>query len=193
MRSAASFLARAEPALAAYAAGDRAAAMAAFLSLASSLDWETCRTHIERHVPDGIAQAIADADDFFGSYLPALGAWRFGSAEAAAIMVPVLSVLGTRTERLFVESHDLLHAWLPQVEDAEIEGAAHLLHMQRPAEVAGCVAQFLGRHPIAGASAGDPRIRASSGGDGVDGGTIPSRPGGASAGVTFPRDEVHAF
>lgn len=160
--SAAAFFERAAPALAAHGAGDRAGAMAAFLSLASSLSWETCRTHLETHVPGGVAQTIAGADDFFGSYLPALGAWRFGAAEAAAISAPVLSVVGTETERLFAESHALLHAWLPQTEDCEIEGVAHLLHLQRPAPVARCVAEFLARHPITDVRAEGPRIGAAS-------------------------------
>jgi pimeloyl-ACP methyl ester carboxylesterase len=156
--SAAAFFENAQPALDAYRAGDREGAIARFLGMASGLAWETCRTSIEKHVPGGVAQAIADADNFFGSYLPALDAWRFGAAEAARISAPVLSVLGTETEQLFAESHALLHAWLPQLEDGEIQGLAHLLHMQRPEPVARCMAEFLARHPIADHWRGDPRI-----------------------------------
>lgn len=147
--SAAAFFEKAGPALAAYGSGDREAAMAGFLSVVCSLDWETCRAQVEKHVPGGAAQAIKDADNFFGSYLPALGAWQFGARQAAAISQPVLSVLGTRTERLFVDSHDLLHAWFPQIEDCVIEDAAHLLHLERPQPVARGVAEFFTRHPIA--------------------------------------------
>ena len=122
--------------------------MAGFLSVVCSLDWETCRTVIEKHVPGGVAQAMQDADTFFGSYLPALSAWQFGPEQAAAISQPVLSVLGTETERWFVDGHELLHSWFPQVEDCTIEGVAHLLHMQRPEPVAQGVAEFFARHPI---------------------------------------------
>lgn len=146
--SAAAFFEKAGPALSAYGSGDREAAMALFLSMVSGLDWETCRTVIEQRVPGGVAQAMQDADSFFGGYLPALGAWQFGRNEAARISQPVLSVLGTRTERLFVEGHDLLHAWFPQAEDLIVEGVGHLLHMQRPEPVVQGVAAFLGRHPI---------------------------------------------
>jgi pimeloyl-ACP methyl ester carboxylesterase len=146
--SAAAFFEKAAPALAAYGSGDRDGAVAAFLSMVSSLDWETCRTHIDRHVPGGVAQAIADADDLFGSYLPALGAWQFGPEQAAAVSQPVLSVLGAETERLFAESHELLHAWFPQVEDCTIDGVAHLLQLQRPGPVARGVAEFFARHPL---------------------------------------------
>jgi pimeloyl-ACP methyl ester carboxylesterase len=146
--SAGAFFEKAGPALAAYGSGDREGAMAGFLSMVSSLDWETCRTVIEKHVPGGVAQAMKHADNFFGSYLPALNAWQFGPKQAAAISRPVLSVLGTESERLFVDGHELLHSWLPQVEDCTIEGVAHLLHMQRPEPVAQGVAEFFARHPL---------------------------------------------
>lgn len=146
--SAALFFEKAGPALAAYGSGDRDGALAGFMSVVCSLDWETCRALVERHVPGGVAQAMKDADDFFTSYLPALGAWQFGPEQAAAISQPVLSVLGAQTQQLFAESHDLLHDWFPQLEECVIEGVAHLLHMQRPEPVARCVSQFFARHPI---------------------------------------------
>jgi pimeloyl-ACP methyl ester carboxylesterase len=146
--SAAAFFEKAGPALAAYGSGDRQGAMAGFLSLVCSLDWETCRAQIDRHVPNGVAQAMNDAHNFFDSYLPALGAWQFGAEQAAAISQPVLSVLGTQTERWFADGDKLLHTWLPQLEGCAIEGATHLLHLQRPEPVARCVAEFFGRHPI---------------------------------------------
>jgi pimeloyl-ACP methyl ester carboxylesterase len=146
--SAGAFFEKAGPALAAYRAGDREGAMAGFMSVAFSLDWETCRALIEEHVPGGVAQAMQNADTFFGSYLPALSAWQFGPEQAAAISQPVLSVLGTETEQLFVEGHELLHSWFPQVEDCTIEDVAHLLHMQRPEPVAQGVAEFFAHHPM---------------------------------------------
>jgi pimeloyl-ACP methyl ester carboxylesterase len=148
--SAVAFFEKAGPALSAYGSGDRAGAMAAFLSLVSSQDWETCRTLLEKHIPGSVALAIKDADTFFGSYLPALGAWQFGSAQAAGISQPVLSVLGAQTERLFADGHDQLHIWFPQLEDCPIEGVGHLLHMQRPQPVASGVAEFFASHPMQG-------------------------------------------
>lgn len=146
--SAADFFEKAGPALAAYGAGDREGAMVVFLSAVSGLDWESCRAVLEKHVPGGAAQAIKDADNFFGSYLPTLNAWRFGSKQAAAIPQPVLSVIGTETERWFSEGHQCLHTWFPQLEGCAIEGVGHLLHMQRPEPVARGVAEFLARHPL---------------------------------------------
>lgn len=146
--SAGAFFAKAEPALQAYGAGDHAGAVARFLSVVSSLEWETCRNVIEKHIPGGVARAIKNADNFFGSYLPALTAWQFGFEKAAPISQPVLSVVGTDTERLFVDSHELLHVWFPQVQDCRIEGVAHLLHMQQPEPVARGIAEFFDSHAM---------------------------------------------
>lgn len=157
--SAGAFFEKAGPALAAYGSGDRDGAMSKFLSLVCSLDWKTCQTVIETHIPGGVAAAMANVDNFFGSYLPALQAWQFGPDQAAAISRPVLAVLGTDSERWFVDSQELLHTWFPQVEDCRIEGVAHLLHMQRPEPVARGLAGFLARHPIA--YVGDARLPAS--------------------------------
>jgi SAM-dependent methyltransferase len=60
--SAGAFFEKAGPAVAAYGAGDRAGAMAGFLSVVCSLDWETCQKVIEKHVPGGVARAMKNAD-----------------------------------------------------------------------------------------------------------------------------------
>ena len=146
--SAGAFFEEVRPALAAYGSGNREEAMAGFLSVVCGLDWETCRTVIEKHIPGGVAQTMTDAHTFFSSYLPALNAWHFGPEQAAAVFQPVLSVLGTKSAELFADGHQLLHSWFPQVEDCTVEGVAHLLHFQRPEPVAQCVARFFGRHPI---------------------------------------------
>jgi pimeloyl-ACP methyl ester carboxylesterase len=105
---------------------------------------------IEKAGPDGVALAMNRCDDVFGSYLPTLSAWQFGGAQAAAISQPVLSVLGTESERWFADGHELLHTWFPRVEACRIEGVAHLLHLQRPEPVARALAGFMSRHPIKG-------------------------------------------
>ena len=148
--SAGAFFEKAAPAVAAYGAGDREGAMKNFLSVVCSLDWESCRASVEQHVPGGVAQAVRDADNFFGSYLPALSAWQFGPEQASAITQPVLSLRGTETEQLFVDGHALLRAWFPQLESCTIDGLAHLLHMQRPEPVARGLAEFFARHPMGG-------------------------------------------
>jgi pimeloyl-ACP methyl ester carboxylesterase len=148
--SAAGFLQKAGPAFEAYAAGQHETALGAFMSAASGLEWEACRALLDQRVPGAVPQAIKDADTFFGIELPALSAWTFGAEQAVAIVQPVLSVLGTDTEPLWVEVASRLRSWFPQVEDCVIEGAGHLLHIQRPEPVAKCIAAFLNRHPLTG-------------------------------------------
>ena len=159
--SAGAFFETLGPALAAYASGDRDGAMAQFMSVVCSLDWETCQRVIGKNIPGGAAWAVKNADNFFEGYLPTLQAWQFGTEQAAGISQPVLSVLGTETQQLFVESHELLHSWFPQIEDCRIDGVAHLLHIQRPEPVARGLAEFFASHPMA--NAGSPgRVEANS-------------------------------
>ena len=145
--SAAALFEQAGPAMEAYAAGEKETAMAGLLSLASGLEWEACRETIDDYVPGSVAQAIRDANTFCGVDLPAFSTWEFGAKEAAAVSQPVLSVLGTRSGQFFVEGAALLHSWLPQVEDLIVEGAGHLLQIERPEPVARGIAEFIGRHP----------------------------------------------
>ena len=84
MPRAAGFLEKAGPAFAAYAAGQHETALAAFMTAVSGLDWEACRALLDERVPGAIAQAIKDADTFFGVELPSLGVWTFGAEQAAA-------------------------------------------------------------------------------------------------------------
>jgi 3-oxoadipate enol-lactonase len=61
----------------------------------------------------------------------------------AAITCPVLSILGSRSSSLFVQSRQLLHPWFPDCQDADIVGVTHLLQMQAPRPVAAAIAAFL--------------------------------------------------
>jgi pimeloyl-ACP methyl ester carboxylesterase len=147
--SGALFLEQASPAFEAYAGGDHARALALFMTAVSGLDWPSCRALLEDRTPGAVAQAVEDADTFFGIELPALTEWEFGPKQAAAIERPVLSIMGSRTEPLWQEVADFLRSSLPQVEELTIEGAGHLLHAQRPEPVARGMAEFMQRNAIA--------------------------------------------
>jgi pimeloyl-ACP methyl ester carboxylesterase len=147
--SAEAFLKQAEPVLQAYGAGDREGAMSGFLSAVSGLDWETCRAVIDERIPGGAERALVEADFSFGSDLPALNAWKFGPEQAASISQPVLSVVGAESGRLFVEIGELLRSWFPQTDELTVEGAGHLLQIQRPERAAEGLAEFFVRHPCA--------------------------------------------
>ena len=141
------FFAKAAPSVEAYNAGNHQQAVASFLSAASGLDWQTCRAMIERNVPGGVDQAIADADTFFTIELPAVAGWRISADQAATIRKPVLLVLVTRTDPMFVEAAELLRRWLPRVEDLKLD-VGHLLQMEQPKPVAVGLADFFARRPI---------------------------------------------
>jgi pimeloyl-ACP methyl ester carboxylesterase len=143
------FLNQAGPVFEAYGSGDHSGAFAMFMSAVSSLDWATCEAVLEERIPGVVAQAIKDADTFFGIELPAMAKWAFGAEQAAAIHRPVLSVLGTETQPLWVEVADFLRSSLGYVEDCTIDGVGHLLQIQRPVPVARGIAEFLGRNSMA--------------------------------------------
>jgi pimeloyl-ACP methyl ester carboxylesterase len=144
------FLKAAGPVFEAYRSGDHAGAFAMFVAAASGLDWEVCRALLEERIPGVVAQSIKDVDTFFGVELPAVTDWKFGREQAAAIRKPVLSVIGAETQSLWVEIATFLGSSLPQVEELTVEGAGHLLQIQRPEPVALGMAQFLTRNSIPG-------------------------------------------
>jgi pimeloyl-ACP methyl ester carboxylesterase len=156
------FLRSADPVFEAYGNGDHSGAFAMFVAGASGLEWEACRALLEEQIPGVVAQSIKDADTFFGVELPSLPAWRFGPEQAAAIHRPVLSVLGAETQPLWVEIAEFLRSSLPYVEDCTIEGAGHLLQIQRPEPVARAIAEFLRRNPVATAKTARGRASAPS-------------------------------
>ena len=123
-----------------YQAGDAEGGVHGFLALVGDRDW---RATIDHAVPGGIAQAVKDAATFFETEVPGAPSWTFGPEQAAAITCPVLSVLGSNSSPLFAEGRQLLHAWFPACQDADIAGATHLLPMQAPGPVAAAIAAFL--------------------------------------------------
>jgi pimeloyl-ACP methyl ester carboxylesterase len=150
-------LQEAGPAFEAYAAGDHEKALAIFMTAASGLDWKTCRALVEERIPGAVADALKDADTFFGVELPTLTQWAFNAQSMAAIYQPTLSMLGAETKPVWVEIADLLRSWLPNVEECRIAGVGHLLHIQRPEPVAREIARFLERHRMGVAPARNAR------------------------------------
>jgi pimeloyl-ACP methyl ester carboxylesterase len=144
------FFQQAGPAFEAYGSGDHEGAIAMFMSVVGGVDWTTCRTLLDERLPGAVAQAVRDADTFFGIELPALAEWAFDTEQATAVSCPVLSVLGAETQPLWVEVAAFLHSSVPHVEECVIDGVGHLLHIQRPEPVARALAEFLARNSLAG-------------------------------------------
>jgi pimeloyl-ACP methyl ester carboxylesterase len=131
-----------QPAVAFYRAGDRAAAVDRFATGVFGPDY---RAPLERGLPGGFEQALADADAFFGQELPAVQQWEITVEDAARITQPVLAVLGEHTAPTFPERLELLSSWLPRVERFQLPGATHLLHVQNPRGMAEALADFFAR------------------------------------------------
>lgn len=142
------FLAGAGPVFELYESGDHERAFAAFMSAVSGLDWDECRNTLEAHAPGVVGQSIKDADTFFGTELPSLAAWTLDPVQAGAIGQPTLSILGSETQPLWIEVAGFLRSNLPDVQQVEIEGVGHLLHLQRPDPVASAISEFLRSHPM---------------------------------------------
>jgi pimeloyl-ACP methyl ester carboxylesterase len=142
------FFAAAKPAFDAFAAGRHDDAFARFMTIASGLEWDACKAILEKSIPGATAQAVKDADTFFGIELPGVAQWAFSAEAGAKIHQPALSVVGAQTQQLWVEVADRLRSWLPEIEDCEIGGVGHLLHIQQPAPIARAIAAFLGRNAM---------------------------------------------
>jgi pimeloyl-ACP methyl ester carboxylesterase len=143
------FFEQAGPAFDAYTSGDHSRALAMFMTAVSGLEWTACRALLEDRIPGAVAQAVEDADTFFGVELPALVEWQFGPQQATDVDRPVLSVLGSDTQPLWVEVAAFLRSSLPQVEELTVDGVGHLLHIQSPEPVARGMAEFLERNAMA--------------------------------------------
>jgi pimeloyl-ACP methyl ester carboxylesterase len=131
-----------------YHGGDSALAVDTFLQGVCGPGY---RAVLDRVLPGGFDQYVADAGTFFGQELPALQQWSFTREDAGRISQPVLAVLGARSPEMGIiwkERHELLLAWLPNVEPFVLSGAAHLLQVENPGGMASGLAAFIARHPL---------------------------------------------
>src|SRR5581483_1531459 len=138
-----------QPALQRYGAGDKAGAVDLWMKGTCGPNY---RAALGQVLPDALAQAVADADTFFGQELPAVRQWSFTQEEASRITQPVLAVLGARSRATFRERRELLLAWLPDVEPFVLPDATHLLHVENPRGMAEGLATFFARHPLSASS-----------------------------------------
>ena len=110
------------------------------------------RERLERTTPGAFEQAVAQAATTLDYELPSVLAWPFSEELARRIAVPTLAILGERSRQLsprFEEAYRLLLEWLPDVEGIVIPGATHLMQSDNPAALAGAIASFVGKHPMA--------------------------------------------
>jgi pimeloyl-ACP methyl ester carboxylesterase len=109
------------------------------------------RVILDKVLPGGSAQAVADAGTAFELEVAALLDWRFGEEEARRITQPVLAVLGGASEALwprFGETYRWLLSSLPRVEGVVIPGVTHFMQVEEPGRLAGGLVEFWERHPL---------------------------------------------
>jgi pimeloyl-ACP methyl ester carboxylesterase len=131
-----------------YQAGDTAGAVDTWMRGVCGAGY---REVLDQALPGAFDQAVADAATFFGQELPAVRGWSFGQQEASRVTQPALAVLGARSREVtsvFDQRHELLLAWLPNVEPFVLPDATHLLHVQNPRGMAEGLAAFFARHPL---------------------------------------------
>lgn len=129
-----------------FRAGDKASAVDAFMKVVAGPTW---REVLDRMLPGAFAQAVADADTFFGQELPAVREWTFGTEQAARIRQPALLVMGGRSHEvspIWQQRQDLLVAGLDNAEPFVLDGATHMLHLQNPRGLAERLAIFFALH-----------------------------------------------
>lgn len=138
-----------QPAFAAYLAGDKAAAIDAFLAGVGGPDYPAL---VELTLPRGARrQAAVDADTVFVVEAPSVGRWDFEPRMLSDVRIPVLSVLGERSDEVSLvsrEAHELLLALVPDIEGYVLPRATHFLQLQNPNDLADRLIDFFGRHPI---------------------------------------------
>jgi len=131
------------PMLNAYRSGDKKSAVEIFSNAVFGPDWKLI---VEKTVPGGVDQAVADFDTFILEQ-PAIDGWQFDDVKAGKIKQPVLSVIGKRSPPLAKKSRELLHSWFTQIEDMDLD-TTHLLQIQDPAGMAQGLVEFFIRHPM---------------------------------------------
>jgi pimeloyl-ACP methyl ester carboxylesterase len=137
-----------QPAFAAYLAGDHAKAIDTFLGGVCGPDYPQL---VDQLLPAGARrQAADDAATVFAVEAPSVGQWGFDPQWLTELTMPVLSVLGERSDEVSPvsrEAHELLLANIPDVEEYVLPHATHFLHLHNPTDLAEALIGFIDKHP----------------------------------------------
>jgi pimeloyl-ACP methyl ester carboxylesterase len=127
--------------------GDRRGALMAFLETRAGgafrevLDWLTTTGEFD--------QAVRDADTFLQVEMPAAYGWSFTEADAKAISVPLLSILGVHSPERAQKVHEILRQWAPQTQELKLENAEHALPLMDPPGIAAAIGGWLSEQQAA--------------------------------------------
>jgi pimeloyl-ACP methyl ester carboxylesterase len=109
------------------------------------------RSFLDRIMPGGYAQAVANAGTAFEVDMPSAADFPFSDEEARTISSPALVVLGGESDALwprFGETHRFLMTRLLRAESYVLPHATHALQMQNPHDMSIALDHFLAKHPI---------------------------------------------
>jgi len=98
----------------------------------------------------GYARAVRESA-YFPDEAIAVQEWAFNTADAAGIRAPTLIVQGERSATAAPVSPEpvgILASMLPDATVVMLADATHLMPLERPLEVAKCIADFARCHPI---------------------------------------------
>jgi pimeloyl-ACP methyl ester carboxylesterase len=127
-----------------FMAGDVAGAVDAWLNGAFGPGWQAV---IERNIPGGLAQVVADGPAALGVEGPALQAWAFGPDDLGTIAQPALAIYHVDTRiAIFDEVQQALLRLLPHAESLVVPNTTHLLQIENPRAVGEGLAAFFARH-----------------------------------------------
>jgi pimeloyl-ACP methyl ester carboxylesterase len=122
--------------------GDVAGAMDAFMRGIVDPDYER---ELDAALGTWREDALKGTDAFFQTDQAALQTWRFAGPEAARVRQPVILFMGensTRVNPIREPIHRTLLSWLPNAEGLTLEGASHLLSLQKPARISAALAKL---------------------------------------------------
>lgn len=91
--------------------------------------------------------AVADGDTFFEVEQPSLQSWDFTREDAKSNNQPVLSVLGTNSERVFKQIHELILSRIRRTETLILPNSTHM-YMMNPKGMAKGLEQFFSSYPL---------------------------------------------
>lgn len=138
-----------QPAFAAYLAGEKSTAIDTFLAGVCGPDHPSV---VDLLLPTGARRRAAeDADTLSTVEAPSVGQWGFDPRMLSELRMPVMSVLGERSDGVSAvsrQAHELVMAHVADVEAYVLPRATHFLQLHNPSDLAVALARFIDQHPV---------------------------------------------
>lgn len=136
-----------QPAFAAFLAGHHATAVDTFLAGVCGPDYPSI---VDKMLPGARRQAADDAATVFAVEAPSVGRWGFDPELLRELRMPVLSVLGERSDEVSPvsrQAHELLLGHIAHADAYVLPRATHFLQLHNPGDLAAAIGRFIAAHP----------------------------------------------